>query len=251
MSGLFDLEGATAVVTGVSRGIGYAIARALAEAGADIIGVSTSVEAQKDAATAVQAAGRRYEARAVDLAVRAEVVSLGDELSARRIEMLFCNAGMIDRAPAAEYPLESWDRVLAVNLDSAFILSQAVGRSMLRRGQGRIVFTASLLSFQGGITVPAYAASKSAIAGLTRALANEWTSSGVTVNAIVPGYIATDNTSALRADPERAAAILARIPAARWGTPDDLGGTAVYLASAASSYVSGALIPVDGGWLAR
>jgi 2-deoxy-D-gluconate 3-dehydrogenase len=201
----------------------------------------------------VTAAGRRFESRAVDFADRAAVLRLGDELAsgARPVDILVNNAGTIERAPAAEHSLDLWDRVLEVNLSSQFALAQSVGRGMLGRGSGKIIFTASLLSFQGGINVPGYTASKSAITGLTKALANEWAGRGVNVNAIAPGYIATDNTQALRDDPARSAAILERIPAGRWGKASDIAGAAVFLASPASDYVSGVTLPVDGGWLGR
>jgi 2-deoxy-D-gluconate 3-dehydrogenase len=252
VSELFDLTGTTAVVTGAKRGIGFAMADALARAGADIIGVSATLELSGSRiATAVEARGRRFTARQVDFADRAAVVALGDELATLDVDILVNNAGTIERAPAAEHPLEWWDRVLEVDLSSAFVLTQAVGRSMIARGRGKVIFTASLLSFQGGINVPGYAAAKSGISGLTKALANEWTSKGITVNAIAPGYIATDNTQALQDDPERSSAILARIPAGRWGRADDLAGATVFLASPASDYVSGVVLPVDGGWLGR
>jgi 2-dehydro-3-deoxy-D-gluconate 5-dehydrogenase len=251
-SAMFDLVGKTAVVTGVKRGIGLAIAEALATAGADIIGVSATLEPTgSQAEELVEAVGRSFTAHQVDFADRAAVTELAAELEAADVDILVNNAGTIERAPAAEHPLDMWDRVLAVNLDSQFVLSQAVGRSMVERGYGKIIFTASLLSFQGGINVPGYTASKSAIAGLTKALANEWMPKGVTVNAIAPGYIATDNTQALQDDPQRSRAILERIPAGRWGTAGDLGGAAVFLASSASDYVSGITLPVDGGWLGR
>ena len=251
-STLFDLTGKTAVVTGAKRGIGLAIAEALATAGADIIGVSATLELEGSTAQRrVEATGRRFTAHQVDFADRAAVTELGAELAAHSVDILVNNAGTIERTPAADHPLDMWDRVLAVNLDSQFVLSQAVGRSMLARGYGKIIFTASLLSFQGGVNVPGYAASKSAIAGLTKALANEWTAKGVTVNAIAPGYIATDNTQALQDDPDRSRSILERIPAARWGAASDLAGAAVFLASPASDYVSGITLPVDGGWLGR
>jgi 2-dehydro-3-deoxy-D-gluconate 5-dehydrogenase len=185
------------------------------------------------------------------VADRAAVEALAERLSGGRVDILVNNAGTIERAPAAVHPLDAWDRVLEVNLSSQFVLTQAIARGMLERGYGKIIFTASLLSFQGGINVPGYAAAKSGIAGLTRALANEWTAGGVTVNAIAPGYIATDNTQALRDDPERSAAILARIPAGRWGAAGDIAGATVFLASRASDYVSGIVLPVDGGWLGR
>ena len=252
MTGLFDLTGTTAVVTGAKRGIGFAMATALAQAGADIIGVSATLELTGSRiAAAVEGNGRRFTARQVDFADRAAVVALGEELAGLDVDILVNNAGTIERAPAADHPLEWWDRVLEVDLTSAFVLTQAVGRSMIARGRGKVIFTASLLSFQGGINVPGYAAAKSGVAGLTKALANEWTSKGVTVNAIAPGYIATDNTQALQDDPDRSSAILARIPAGRWGRPDDLAGATVFLASQASDYVSGIVLPIDGGWLGR
>ena len=252
MTDLFDLSGRTALVTGARRGIGFAMAVALAEAGADIIAVSAQQEASGSAVEkAVLAAGRKFEAIACDLSKREAVLALADSLADRQIDILVNNAGAIERAPAAEHPLEWWDRVLEIDLSSPFVLAQAIGRGMLERGSGKIIFTASLLSFQGGINVPGYAAAKSGIAGLTKALANEWTQHGVTVNAIAPGYIATDNTEALRNDPDRSASILSRIPAGRWGTGGDMAGATVFLASAASDYVSGIIIPVDGGWLGR
>jgi 2-deoxy-D-gluconate 3-dehydrogenase len=249
---LFDLTGTTAVVTGARRGIGLAMAEALARAGADIIGVSASMEPSGgEAARRVEAAGRRFTALRVDFADRDAVTELAAHLEQLGVDILVNNAGTIERAPAAEHPLTLWDRVISVNLSSQFALTQAVGRSMIARGRGKIIFTASLLSFQGGINVPGYTASKSAIAGLTKALANEWMAHGVNVNAIAPGYIATDNTQALQDDPERSTAILERIPAGRWGAASDLGGAAVFLASHASDYVSGVVLPVDGGWLGR
>jgi len=252
VTALFDLTGTTAVVTGAKRGIGFAMAEALAQAGADIIGVSATLELTGSrVSAAVEAHGRRFTARQVDFADRGAVVALGEELAGLDVDILVNNAGTIERAPAAEHPLEWWDRVLEVDLSSAFVLTQAVGRSMIARGRGKVIFTASLLSFQGGINVPGYAAAKSGIAGLTKALANEWTSKGVTVNAIAPGYIATDNTQALQDDPDRSSSILARIPAGRWGRADDLAGATVFLASPASDYVSGVILPVDGGWLGR
>ncbi|MEP6842718.1 MAG: SDR family oxidoreductase [Pseudolysinimonas sp.] len=252
MSELFDLTGTTAVVTGAKRGIGFAMAEALAAAGADIIGVSATLELSGSRiAAAVEAQGRTFTARQVDFADRAAVVDLGQELATLDIDILVNNAGTIERAPAADHPLEWWDRVLEVDLSSPFVLTQAVGRSMIARGHGKVIFTASMLSFQGGINVPGYTAAKSAIAGLTKALANEWANKGITVNAIAPGYIATDNTQALQDDAERSTAILARIPAGRWGRPADLAGATVFLASAASDYVSGIVLPVDGGWLGR
>ncbi|MGH1549814.1 SDR family oxidoreductase [Leifsonia poae] len=250
----FDLTGRLAVVTGAKRGIGFAIAEALAEAGADIIGVSATLDPASSAiGDRVRSLGRSFEGHRVDFADRAQVTALAAGLSERdrAADILVNNAGTIRRAPAAEHPLDWFDEVLEVDLTSGFVLSQALGRRMLEAGSGRIVFTASLLSFQGGITVPGYAAAKSGVAGLVRALSNEWAGRGVTVNGIAPGYIATDNTQALQDDPDRSRSILERIPAGRWGTPEDLGGAAVFLASDAARYVSGTILPVDGGWLGR
>ena len=252
MNTLFDLSGRTAVVTGARRGIGFAMATALADAGADIIGVSATLEPHgSEIEQAVTAAGRSFEGFACDFADPDAVGALGEKLASREIDILVNNAGTIERAPAAEHPLPLWDRVIQVNLSSQFVLAQALGRTMLARGRGKVIFTASLLSFQGGINVPGYTAAKSGIAGLTKALANEWAPRGVNVNAIAPGYIATDNTQALRDDPARSQAILDRIPAGRWGVGGDLAGATVFLASPASDYVSGIVLPVDGGWLGR
>jgi 2-dehydro-3-deoxy-D-gluconate 5-dehydrogenase len=227
-----DLSGKTALVTGARRGIGAAAASALAAAGAEVIGVSAS--------------GGDF---SCDFADRRAVYELLEQLP--EIDILLLNAGTIERKPAAEHGDDLWDRVLEVNLTAPFVLARELGRGMIERGGGKIIFVASMLSFQGGITVPGYAASKGGVAQLTKALANEWAPHGVNVNAVAPGYIATDNTQALRDDPDRAPAILARIPAGRWGTPDDLAGAFVFLASSASDYVHGAVLPVDGGWLAR
>jgi 2-deoxy-D-gluconate 3-dehydrogenase len=230
------------------------MARALAEAGADIIGVSATLEEHGSAVEKdVTAAGRSFEAIACDFADPAAVRELADDLASRErpVDILVNNAGTIRRAPAAEHSDADWDLVLQVDLRSQFVLARAVGATMVGRGQGKIIFTASLLSFQGGITVPGYAAAKHGVAGLTKALANEWARHGVNVNAIAPGYIATDNTQALQDDPVRQAAILDRIPAGRWGTGDDVAGAAVFLASPAAAYVHGVVLPVDGGWLAR
>lgn len=251
MSGLFDLSGQLAVVTGARRGIGRAMAEALAAAGADIIGVSARLGPEDEVAGSIRGLGRSFEARAVDFADRGAVTALGTELAERTPDILINNAGTIERAPASEHPLEWWDRVIAVDLSSQFVLTQLVAAPMLARGRGKIVFTASLLSFQGGINVPGYTAAKSGVAGLTKALANEWAGRGVNVNAIAPGYVATDNTAALRNDPDRSRAILERIPAGRWGRGEDIAGATVFLSSAASDYVSGTILPVDGGWLGR
>jgi 2-deoxy-D-gluconate 3-dehydrogenase len=251
---MFDLTGKLAVVTGCRRGIGLAMADALAGAGADIIGVSAALEPTgSEAARRVEAHGRTFTPFQVDLADRAAVAAFAAGLLAgdRPVDILVNNAGTIRRAPAAEHTDADWDHVLEVNLTAQFVLAREIGRDMLRRGDGRIIFTASMLSFQGGVTVPGYTAAKSAIAGLTKALANEWAGRGVNVNAIAPGYIATDNTQALQDQPERNAAILSRIPAGRWGRPEDLAGATVFLASDAARYVHGAVIPVDGGWLGR
>jgi 2-deoxy-D-gluconate 3-dehydrogenase len=250
----FDLTGKLAVVTGARRGLGLAMATALAAAGADVVGVSARLEDEgSDVQRAVEAAGRSFTGYRADFGDRAAVTALAEELcgSERPVDVLVNNAGTIERAPALEHSDDQWDRVLEVDLTSQFVLTRRVGREMVRRGGGKVVFTASLLSFQGGINVASYAAAKSALAGLTKALANEWAPHGVNVNAIAPGYVATDNTQALRDDPARARAILDRIPAGRWGTPADLGGATVFLSSPASDYVNGIVLPVDGGWLGR
>ncbi|MET8980042.1 SDR family oxidoreductase [Streptomyces sp. NPDC004539] len=250
----FDLTGKLAVVTGARRGIGRAMARALADAGADVIGVSASLEESgSDVEKDVVTAGRTFEAIRTDFADPEAVRALGAQLAARErpVDILVNNAGTIRRAPAAEHSYEDWEFVLQVNLSAQFALARSVGAAMVVRGRGKIIFTASLLSFQGGITVPGYTASKHAVAGLTKALANEWAAHGVNVNAIAPGYIATDNTEALRRDPARVTAILDRIPAGRWGDADDIGGATVFLASDAAAYVHGTILPVDGGWLGR
>ena len=252
MSSPFDLTGRLAVVTGARRGIGSAMALALAEAGADIVGVSASLESTGSAIGAsVEALGRQFEGIACDFSDPIAVAALSARLQDRPVDILVNNAGTIRRSPAAEHPQEWWDEVLRVDLTSPFLLTQAVGQGMLERGRGKVIFTASLLSFQGGINVPGYAAAKSGISGLTKALANEWTARGVNVNAIAPGYIATDNTQALQDDADRSRSILERIPAGRWGRPADLAGATVFLASPASDYVSGVVLPVDGGWLGR
>ncbi|MFI6346146.1 SDR family oxidoreductase [Streptomyces sp. NPDC050560] len=254
MSTPFALDGSTALVTGAGRGIGRAVAEALAAAGADIVAASSGLDTEGgEVRRRVEEHGRRYEAHRVDFADRDAVADFARRLAGRPepVDILVNNAGTISRAPALDVAQDDWDRILQVNLSSQFLLTQALARPMVDRGAGRIIFVASLLSFQGGINVPAYTASKSAVAGLTKALANEWTAHGVTVNAIAPGYIATDNTTALREDPERSRAILERIPAGRWGRADDIAGAAVFLASPAAAYVSGAVLPVDGGWLGR
>ena len=247
----FSLAGTTAVVTGARRGIGFDMARGLAEAGADIVAVSAGLEEDSTIGRAVRDLGRDFRGFTCDFSDRKAVLALGEELAELRPDILVNNAGTIYRQPAIEHDLDQWDSVLEVNLSAPFILSQKLAPSMREQRWGKIIFTASLLSFQGGINVPSYTASKSAIAGVVRALANEWAGDGVNVNGIAPGYIETDNTAALRADPERFQAITARIPAVRWGKPQDLVGATVFLASHASDYVSGIVLPVDGGWLGR
>ena len=250
----FKLDGKVALVTGCKRGIGKAMALALAEAGADIIGVSASMESEGSAVEKeVQATGRSFKGYACDFSDRKALYAFIEKVKADYpvIDILVNNAGTILRAPAAEHSDELWDKVMEVNLNAQFVLSRELGKEMILRGAGKIVFTASLLTFQGGITVPGYAASKGGIGQLTMALANEWAGKGVQVNAIAPGYIATDNTQALQDDPERCTAILSRIPAGRWGDPEDFKGPVVFLASAASDYMSGHTMVVDGGWMGR
>ncbi len=247
----FSLHGRTALVTGARGGIGRACALALAASGADVLcwGRDSGVRVTADE---VEALGRRSWAVGADLAdLDATTAEVARVLDAHRVDVLVNNAGIIRRAPAATASLEDWRAVLTVNLDAAFVLATAVGRRMLADRWGRIVNMASLLSFQGGILVPAYTASKHALAGLTKALANEWVADGVTVNAVAPGYVATDNTAPLRADPLREPAIRSRIPAGKWGEPEDVAAAVVFLASPAARYVNGHVLVVDGGWLAR
>lgn len=250
----FSLRGKTALVTGAKRGVGYAMAIALAEAGADIIGVSATLEStSSDIEREVTKRGRTFKAYRCDFADRQAVTEFAAQVLAETpaIDILVNNAGTIKRQPAAEHSDDLWDEVIEVNLNAQFILSREIGKTMVARGSGKIIFTASLLTFQGGITVPGYAASKGAIGQLTKALANEWAASGVNVNAIAPGYIATDNTQALRDDPDRSKSILARIPAGRWGQAQDIAGLTVFLASPAADYIHGTIITVDGGWMGR
>ncbi|MDH2290174.1 SDR family oxidoreductase [Cobetia sp. 10Alg 146] len=248
----FDLSGKTAVVTGASRGIGAAMAIGLAEAGANIIGVSASITQDGDeVGERIRALGRQFTGIACNFSDRAAVHQLAEQLNIIQVDILINNAGTIERAPATEHSDELWDKVIAVNLSSQFILAREVGKQMVARGSGKIIFTASLLSFQGGITVPGYAASKGGIAQLAKALANEWAAKGINVNAIAPGYIATDNTEALRQDKGRSRDILARIPAGRWGKAEDFVGPVVFLASTASDYIHGTILTVDGGWMGR
>ncbi|WP_187271108.1 SDR family oxidoreductase [Neolewinella aurantiaca] len=250
----FSLSGKTALVTGCKRGIGFAMAVGLAEAGADIIGVSASLETSgSKIEQAVTSLGRSFKAYQCDFSDRAALKAFIQEVKSDNgtPDILVNNAGTILREPAATHSDEYWDKVIEVNQSAQFILAREFGRDMVERGSGKIIFTASLLTFQGGITVPGYAASKGAIGQLTMALSNEWAGKGVQVNAIAPGYIATDNTQALQDNPERSASILGRIPAGRWGEPEDFKGPTVFLASAAADYVSGAVLLVDGGWMGR
>nr|WP_320118785.1 SDR family NAD(P)-dependent oxidoreductase [uncultured Marinifilum sp.] len=250
----FSVEGKVALVTGCKRGIGMGMAIALAEAGADIIGVSASLEKNGSAVEkAVTALGRKFTAYTCDFSDRKSLYSFIKEVKAENpvIDILVNNAGTILRAPAAEHPDEMWDKVIEVNQNAQFILTREIGKEMLTRGSGKIVFTASLLTFQGGITVPGYAASKGAIGQMTMAFANEWASKGINVNAIAPGYIDTDNTEALRKDPVRSEQILSRIPAGRWGKPEDFAGPIVFLCSEAGAYMQGSIVTVDGGWMGR
>jgi 2-dehydro-3-deoxy-D-gluconate 5-dehydrogenase len=253
MSDLFSLAGRRALVTGASRGLGRAAAVALARAGASVVCVSSQAGGAADTATGVRALGVQAWELAADLSDRDATLAMADDAErvAGPIDILVNNAGTIRRHPAVEFPAEDWDLVLRTNLDAVWLLSQRIGRGMVERGRGKIVNVASLLSFQGGITVPAYTASKHAVAGLTKALANEWARHGVQVNAVAPGYMRTDNTQALRDNPTRSAEILGRIPAGRWGEPEDLAGAIVFLASPASDYVNGHVLVVDGGWMAR
>ena len=248
---MFDLTGRTALITGCRRGIGRAIAVGLAEAGADIIGVSMTLETGSEVESAVIESGSSFRPIRVDLSQREQVYDLLSQIEGQEIDILVANAGSNRRRPAADYQDEDWDFVIELNLTSQFILSREVGKAMLARGRGKVILTASLLTFQGGITVPAYAASKGGIGSLVKALSNEWAGRGVQVNGLAPGYIATDNTRALREDEMRNLEILSRIPAGRWGTPDDMIGPAVFLASSASDYVSGEILVADGGWMGR
>ncbi len=247
----FDLTGKVALVTGANTGLGQGIALALAEAGADI--AAAGIVPADETGEKVKALGRKFlnidanliSIEPVDRIVQETLSGLGG------LDILVNNAGLIRRADAVEFSEKDWDDVMNVNIKGAFFMAQAAGKHMIAQGRGKIINIASMLSFQGGIRVPSYTASKSGIAGITRLLANEWGAKGININAIAPGYMATDNTAQIRADEVREKAILDRIPANRWGLPADLGGTAIFLAAAASDYVNGAIIPVDGGWLAR
>ncbi len=251
---LFNLKGKTALVTGCKRGIGKAMAEALAEAGADIIGVSANLELSgSDVENSVTLLGRKFYAYQCDFSNRSSLKQFIEQVKKDHpvIDILINNAGTILRKPVSEHPDEYWDEVIAVNQSAPFILTREIGKEMVLRGYGKVIFTASLLTFQGGITVPGYAASKGAIGQLTKAFANEWAAKGVNVNAIAPGYISTDNTIALRADENRSRSIMERIPAGRWGEPEDFKGPVVFLATEASSYMHGTVMTVDGGWMGR
>ncbi len=250
----FQLDGQVALVTGCRRGIGMGMAIALAKAGADIIGVSASLEKSgSNVEQQVRDRGRNFTAYTCDFSDREALYDFINQVKKDfpKIDILVNNAGTIMRAPAIEHSDEIWDHVIEVNQTAQFILTREIGREMVKRGVGKIVFTASVLTFQGGITVPGYASSKGAIGQLTKAFANEWGAKGVNVNAIAPGYVTTDNTKNLRDNPERYASILERIPAGRWGDPKDFGGPIVFLCSAASDYMHGSIMTVDGGWLGR
>jgi len=247
----FSLTGKTALVTGASKGIGASIAVAMAQAGADVVLVGRSQDSLSATRTAIENLGRSTETLIADVESRDQITAAFKSIEQLNVEIVVNNAGSISRAPAIETSLEDWDRIIDTNLNSVFQISQLCAKSMLAKGHGRIINIASLLSFQGGINVPAYTASKHAVAGVTKALANEWGAKGVTVNAIAPGYISTDNTQALRNDVDRNTSILARIPIGRWGTPEDLAAVAVFLASPAAAYINGEIITVDGGWMGR
>lgn len=250
----FRVDNSLALVTGCSRGIGMAMAVALAEAGADIIGVSNSMPSSgSDVEKAVTEAGRKFYPYKCDFSNRDNLYAFINDVKSNhpKIDILVNNAGHILRKPAAEHSDEYWDTIININLNAQFIITREIGKRMVEQKKGKIIFTASLLSFQGGILVPGYAASKGAISSLLKAFSNEWAAHGVNVNGVAPGYISTDNTAQLRADENRSTAILSRIPAARWGTPEDIAGTTVFLASPASDYINGTIITVDGGWMGR
>lgn len=250
---LFDLSGKTAIVTGGNKGIGMGMAKGLADAGADIIVASRSIEEGSGIEKYVKEKGRKFSFYKLDAADRNSVYRFVENVlnNHQRIDILVNNAGTIMRKPVAEHPDEWWDAVLNINLTAPFILAREFGKHMIANGGGKIIFTCSLLTFQGGINVPGYAASKAALASVIKGMSNEWAAKGINVNGIAPGYIATDNTQALRDDAERSASILARIPAGRWGVPEDFAGPAVFLASDAGNYVSGEILVVDGGWMGR
>jgi 2-deoxy-D-gluconate 3-dehydrogenase len=248
-----DLTGKSAVVTGANRGIGAAIALGLARAGADIVGSSREMSASEQIAREVTKLGRKFTPIAADLSDRKQSTQFVERVlnEVPRVDIVINNAGITARYPAAEIPLDEWDRVIEINLNSQFILAQGFGRHMIENKSGRIIFIASIISFQGGLKIPPYAASKHAIIGLTKSLSNEWSGLGVNVNAIAPGYIATDHNTSLRSDPTRMPQITSRIPIGRWGVTDDVVGSAIFLAGSGADYISGSVITVDGGWVAR
>lgn len=250
----FKLDNKLALITGCSSGIGFAVAVEMAKAGADIIGVSSRLPAEgSEIAQAVEATGRKFFPYQADFSNRDSLYAFLEKVKKEnpRIDILINNAGHIMRKPAAEHPDEYWDTIMDINLNAQFIITREIGKRMVEQKSGKIVFTCSLLSFQGGINVPGYAASKGAVASLLKAFANEWAQHGVNVNGIAPGYIATDNTAQLRDDKERNAAILSRIPANRWGTAEDMAGAYIFLSSSAANYVNGTILTVDGGWMGR
>ena len=250
----FRVDNKIALVTGCSRGIGKTIAIELANAGADIIGVSNSLVAKdSDIAKAIEATGKKFYPYAADFSDRDSLYNFLNKVKTDhpQIDILINNAGHILREPVTNHPDDYWDKIIAINLNAQFIITREIGKRMVERKAGKIVFTCSLLSFQGGINVPGYAASKGAIASLLKSFANEWAPHGITVNGVAPGYIDTDNTAQLQADPERSAAILSRIPAGRWGKTSDLAGAFIFLSSPASDYINGSIITVDGGWMGR
>jgi 2-deoxy-D-gluconate 3-dehydrogenase len=247
----FSLIGKKALVTGSGKGIGAAIAQALAHAGADIVLVGRTTESLEVTKSSIVNLDRKVEIVLCDVSSPEAIKEAFANIAEMNVDILINNAGSISRAPAAETEMQDWNRIIDTNLNSVFQISQACGRAMIAKGSGTIINIASLLSFQGGINVPAYTASKHGVAGVTKALANEWGSRGVTVNAIAPGYISTDNTAALRADVDRNASILARIPIGRWGNPEDIAAVAVFLASPAARYINGEILTVDGGWMGR
>ena len=251
--GIGDLAGKSALVTGANRGIGAAIALGLAKAGADIVGISRQMSEDEQIAREIKALGRTFTPLAADLSDRSQSTTLAERVLelVPRVDILINNAGITARYPAAEIPLDEWDRVIEINLNSQFVLAQGFGRHMIDNGAGRIIFIASIMSFQGGLRIPPYAASKHAIIGLTKALSNEWSALGVNVNAIAPGYIATDHNTALRSDPVRMPEVTSRIPIGRWGVAEDVVGSAVFLSGSGADYISGSVITVDGGWVAR
>ncbi len=251
MANPFSLEGKVALVTGANTGLGQGVALALAEAGADI--ASAGIVPAEETGAKINALGRKFVDINANLMSTEPIPRIIEETlkAHKRLDILVNNAGLIRRADSVEFSEKDWDDVMNVNIKSAFFMCQAAGKHFIAQGKGKIINIASMLSFQGGIRVPSYTASKSGIAGITRLLCCEWAGKGVNINAIAPGYMATDNTAQLRADAQRSNEILGRIPAGRWGEPSDLGGAAVFLASSASDYLNGAIIPVDGGWLAR